>query len=168
MTGQLDARPRLVAPYFACAAQWYETIGIGVTGGELFEFVQRCLGDPFFGVHLNPGHFIHLDEWPSSPVCEGSQIALTSGMTLRLDIIPATGSAYHTTNIEDGVALADDALRAQLAQRYPGMLARVSVRRAFLADVLGIKLRPEVLPLSDLAGYLPPFWLAPQLAMRRT
>jgi len=24
-----------------------------------------------------------------------------------------------------------------------------------------------VLPLSNLAGYLPPFWLAPQLAMRR-
>ena len=27
--------------------------------------------------------------------------------------------------------------------------------------------RPEVLPLSNLAGYLPPFWLAPNLAMRR-
>jgi hypothetical protein len=24
-----------------------------------------------------------------------------------------------------------------------------------------------VLPLSNLAGYLPPFWLAPDLAMRR-
>ena len=32
-------------------------------------------------------------------------------MTLQLDIIPATGSAYHTTNIEDGVALADETLR---------------------------------------------------------
>jgi hypothetical protein len=36
-----------------------------------------------------------------------------------------------------------------------------------MADVLGIELRPEVLPLSDLAGYLPPLWLSPQLAMRR-
>jgi hypothetical protein len=40
-------------------------------------------------------------------------------------------------------------------------------RRQFLAGALGIELRPEVLPLSNLAGYLPPFWLSPHLAMRR-
>ena len=162
-----DYVQRLVAPYFACAADWYETIGIGVTGGELFEVARRHLGDPFFGVHLNPGHFIHLDEWPSSPVYEGSGVVLQSGMALQLDIIPAPGSAYHTTNIEDGVALADADARGQLEARYPALWRRVCQRRAFMAGVLGITLRPEVLPLSDLAGYLPPFWLSPQLAMRR-
>ena len=162
-----DYVDRLVAPYFACAAEWYETVGIGVTGGELFEVMRRHLADPFFGVHLNPGHFIHLDEWPSSPVYAGSAVALDSGMALQLDIIPATGTAYHTSNIEDGVALADDALRAELGARYPGMWQRVLARRAFMADVLGISLKPEVLPLSNLAGYLPPLWLSPQLAMRR-
>lgn len=162
-----DYVERLVAPYFACACEWYETIGIGVTGGELSDLVQRHLGDPFFGVRLNPGHFIHLDEWPSSPVFPGSTVALQSGMTLQLDIIPATGTAYHTTNIEDGVALADDAARAELAARYPGLWQRVGRRRSFMAGALGIKLRPEVLPMSNLAGYLPPYWLAPGLAMRR-
>jgi Xaa-Pro aminopeptidase len=162
-----DYVQRLVAPYFACAADWYETIGIGVTGGELFEVARRHLGDPFFGVHLKPGHFIHLDEWPSSPVYEGSEVVLRSGMALQLDIIPATGSAYHTTNIEDGVALADADLRERLAASYPALWRRVCQRRAFMAGVLGITLRPEVLPLSNLAGYLPPFWLSPQLAMRR-
>jgi Xaa-Pro aminopeptidase len=162
-----DYVDRLVAPYFACAAEWYETIGIGVTGGELFEVARRHLSDPFFGVHLNPGHFIHLDEWPSSPVYAGSSVVLASGMTLQLDIIPATGTVYHTSNIEDGVALADDALRAELAERYPGLWQRVETRRAFMAGALGIRLRPEVLPLSNLAGYLPPLWLSPQLAMRR-
>jgi len=54
------------------------------------------------------------------------------------------------------------------AARYPGLWQRVSARRAFMADVLGIRLKPEVLPLSNLAGYLPPLWLAPHLAMRRT
>jgi hypothetical protein len=162
-----DYVDRLVAPYFACAAQWYETIGIGVTGGELFSVAQRYLSDPFFGVRLNPGHFIHLDEWPSSPVYAGSDVALRSGMALQLDIIPATGTVYHTSNIEDGVALADAALRAELASRYPGLWQRVRARRAFMADVLGIRLKPEVLPLSDLAGYLPPLWLSPHLAMRR-
>jgi hypothetical protein len=163
-----DYVTRLVAPYFACAVEWYETVGIGVSGDELYQVARRHLSDPFFGVHLNPGHFIHLDEWPSSPVYQGSQVLLRSGMALQLDIIPATGTAYHTTNIEDGIALADDALRAELMARYPGMWQRVCTRRAFMADDLGIHLRPEVLPLSDLAGYLPPLWLAPQLAMRRS
>jgi len=162
-----DYVDRLVAPYFACACDWYETIGIGVTGGELSDLVQLRLGDPFFGVSLNPGHFIHLDEWPSSPVYPGSGVALRSGMTLQLDIIPATGSAYHTTNIEDGVALADEALRGELAARYPDLWRRVGQRRSFLAGMLGIQLKPEVLPLSNLAGYLPPYWLSPGLAMRR-
>ena len=162
-----DYVDRLVAPYFACACDWYETIGIGVTGGELFDLVQLRLGDPFFGVNLNPGHFIHLDEWPSSPVYPGSEVALRSGMTLQLDIIPATGSAYHTTNIEDGVALADETLRSELAARHPDLWRRVGQRRSFLAGVLGIQLKPEVLPLSNLAGYLPPYWLSPGLAMRR-
>jgi hypothetical protein len=162
-----DYVDRLVAPYFACACDWYETIGIGVTGGELSDLVRLRLGDPFFGVSLNPGHFIHLDEWPSSPVYPGSGVALRSGMTLQLDIIPATGSAYHTTNIEDGVALADEALRGELAARYPDLWRRVGQRRSFLAGMLGIQLKPEVLPLSNLAGYLPPYWLSPGLAMRR-
>lgn len=162
-----DYVERLVAPYFACAAQWYETIGIGVTGGELFAVKERYLSDPWFGVHLNPGHFIHLDEWPSSPVYADSPVALQSGMALQLDIIPATGTAYHTSNIEDGIALADAALRAQIAARYPGMWERIGKRRTFMAEVLGITLKPEVLPLSNLAGYLPPFWLSPHLAMRR-
>jgi hypothetical protein len=165
--GASDYVERLVAPYFACAAEWYETIGIGVTGGQLYDLVKRRLGDPFFGVHLNPGHFIHLDEWPSSPVYAGSDVVLRSGMALQLDIIPATGTVYHTTNIEDGVALADEAARDDLAARYPGLWQRVTTRRQFMAEVLGIQLRPEVLPMSNLAGYLPPFWLAPHLAMRR-
>jgi hypothetical protein len=94
-------------------------------------------------------------------------VVLTSGMALQLDIIPATGTAYHTTNIEDGIALADEAARDDLAARYPGLWQRVTTRRTFMAEVLGIRLRPDVLPLSDLAGYLPPYWLSPHLAMRR-
>ncbi len=31
-----------------------------------------------------------------------------------------------------------------------------------MADVLGIRLKPEVLPFSNLAGWLPPFLLAPE------
>ena len=31
-----------------------------------------------------------------------------------------------------------------------------------MADVLGIRLKPEVLPFSNLQGYLPPFILSPR------
>jgi hypothetical protein len=41
---------RLVQPYFAAAVEWYELLGIGVRGGELYDVVHRRLGDPFFGL----------------------------------------------------------------------------------------------------------------------
>jgi Xaa-Pro aminopeptidase len=165
-TAIADYVDKLVVPYFRAVAQWYEHIGIGVSGGELFDIIHRHLGDPFFGVTLNPGHLIHLDEWLSSPIERGSTQRLRSGMAIQVDVIPATGTAYHTTNIEDGIALADAALRQQFAQKYPDAWGRIQRRRAFMRDVLGIRLKEEVLPFSNIPAYLPPFWLAPRRAMR--
>ena len=136
------------------------------SGGQLHAIVQRHLGDPFFGIFLNPGHQLHLDEWVNSPVFAGSTIELRSGMALQCDIIPATGTPYFTTNIEDGVALADESLRAELSSRFPEAWTRIEARRRFMIDMLGIDLHPDVLPLSNLAGHLPPFLLRPDRAMR--
>lgn len=157
-----DYVERLAAPYFACAAQWCETVGIGVAGGEIDALVKRHLGAPFFNVTLNPGHLIHLDEWMNTPIYPGSREVLQSGQAIQLDIIPATGTAYFTSNIEDGLALLDERGRARLAERHPGVWRRIEGRRAFMAEKLGIRLKPETLPLSNLAGYLAPFLLAPQ------
>jgi hypothetical protein len=156
---------KLVAPYFSAAAAWYETVGIGVKGGDIHKAVMAHVGDPFFGVGLNPGHLIHLDEWVHSPIKKKSKMKLRSGMALQCDIIPATGTDYFMSNIEDGIALADDKLRAALAAKFPEMWGRVEKRRAFMQDVLGIALKPEVLPFSNIAGWLPPYWLSPELAM---
>jgi hypothetical protein len=161
-----DYVERLVAPYFQAIAAWYATVGIGVTGGELYRAIFDRLGDPFFGIALNPGHLLHLDEWLNSPVYEGSTELLQSGMAIQVDVIPATGSAYYTSNIEDGIALADAELRAAFAQHYPEAWGRIQARRAFMQDVLGMQLKPEVLPFSNIPAYLPPFWLSPQRAMR--
>jgi hypothetical protein len=161
-----DYIDKLVAPYFRAVAEWYEHIGIGVTGGELFDIIDRNLGDAFFGVSLNPGHLIHLDEWVSSPIFRGSTQRLRSGMALQVDVIPATNTPYHTTNIEDGIALADEALRQSFEQQYPHAWKRIQQRRTFMHDMLGIHLKPEVLPFSNIPAYLPPFWLSPQQAMR--
>ena len=161
-----DYVEKLVAPYYQAIVAWYEKVGIGVTGGSLYRLIHDRIGDPFFGVHLNPGHLIHLDEWVHSPIYEGSTETLRSGMALQVDVIPATGTAYYTSNIEDGIALADEALRAAFAAQYPEAWKRIQARRAFMQEALGITLKPEVLPFSNIPAYLPPFVLAPQRAMR--
>jgi hypothetical protein len=160
-----DYVDRLVAPYFRAIAEWYGTMGIGITGGQLYEIIDRHLGDPFFGISLNPGHQIHLDEWVNSPIFAGSTVELKSGMALQVDIIPATGGDYFTTNIEDGIALADDELRDGFARKHPEAWNRIQARRSFMADKLGIRLKPEVLPFSNIAAYLPPFLLRPDRVM---
>ncbi|WP_343418548.1 hypothetical protein [Candidatus Flexifilum breve] len=71
-----------------------------------------------------------------------------------------------STNIEDGIALADDALRAEFAQKYPEAWERIQARRRFMEQMLGITLKPEVLPFSNLQGYLTPYVLNPRLALR--
>jgi hypothetical protein len=160
-----DYVDRLVAPYFTAVSEWYEALHVGQVGGVLQEIVDRHLGDPFFGIFLNPGHQLHLDEWVNSPVFPGSTIELKSGMTLQCDIIPATGTEYFTTNIEDGLALADQTLRTEFASAYPEAWARIETRRTFMIQTLGIDLHPDVLPFSNLAGHLPPFLLRPDQAM---
>jgi hypothetical protein len=160
-----DYVERLVAPYFEAVAEWYCALRIGQTGGTLQAVIDRRLSDPFFGIFLNPGHLLHLDEWVASPFGPESAIELRSGMALQCDIIPATGSDYFTTNIEDGIVLADRGLRDELEQRDPQMMGRVRARRAFMRDALGIDLHEDVLPLSNIAGWLPPFLLDTSQAM---
>ena len=163
-----DYVEKLAAPYFACAAEWYETIGVGVTGGAIDALVRR-LGSPFFTPFLNPGHLIHLDEWLNSPVYPGSQERFMSGQAIQCDIIPALASdEYFTINIEDGVALLDERGRDEFAERYPSAWARIEARRAFMADTLGIRVKPEVLPFSNIPAYLPPFLLSPRQVFVRT
>ena len=86
-------------------------------------------------------------------------------MALQCDIIPATGTPYFTTNIEDGLALADESLRAAFASAAPDAWARIQARRQFMTETLGIELHPDVLPFSNLAAHLPPFLLRTDRAM---
>ena len=163
--GIQDYVQRLVGPYFEAVAEWYGALHVGQLGGALHEIVARHLGDPFFGIFLNPGHQIHLDEWVNSPISAGSTIELRSGMAFQVDIIPATGTDYFTTNIEDGIALADETLREAFAARYPATWSRIQARRRFMNDALGITLHPDVLPFSNIPAYLPPFLLRPDRVM---
>lgn len=160
-----DYVEKLVAPYFEAAAAWYQTIRIGVSGAELDHAVRSRIGTPFFNLLLNPGHLIHLDEWVNTPIYPDSRETLHANSAIQIDIIPATGSVYHTTNIEDGVVLLDESGRDELRERAPAAIERMRARRAFMEDSLGIRLAQELLPMSNISGYLPPYLLAPQLAM---
>jgi hypothetical protein len=162
-----DYADAFVIPYWEAAAEWYETIGIGVSGGDIDARMRARLDNEFFKLSLNPGHLLHIDEWMHTPVRPGSTDVFRSGQAVQLDMIPAPGNSYFTTNIEDGIALLDDRGRASFAERFGEAWGRIEARRAFMADGLGIRLKPEVLPFSNLAGWLPPYLLNPGLAISR-
>jgi hypothetical protein len=86
-------------------------------------------------------------------------------MALQVDIIPATGTPWFTTNIEDGIAIADAGLRTAFASAYPDAWLRVQRRRTFMREALGIDLHPDVMPFSNIPAFLPPFLLRPDRAM---
>lgn len=85
-------------------------------------------------------------------------------MTVQMDIIPSM-APYGTPNAEDGIAIADEALRRELAEQYPEVWARMQARRDVMERVLGISLKPEILPLSNLCGIYAPFLKNPGLVL---
>lgn len=147
-------------PYFAVMGEWFARLKIGTPGGELHALIAEKLPFEKFGIFLNAGHLIHLDEWLSSPIYDGSIIPLRSGMVMQVDVIPSS-PIYTSTRMEDGVVLADTALRARLAAQFPDCHARCQARRVFMADTLGIELPEEILPLSNIPAIVPPFFLRP-------
>jgi len=160
-----DARDYIQAfagPYVEAMGEWFDLLRIGTPGGELARLIDEKLPFDRFGISLNPGHLIHLDEWLSSPIYAGSDVPLHSGMAIQVDVIPFS-DVYASTRMEDGVVLADRALRRELEQRFPACAARCQARRAFMGDVLGIDLPEEVLPLSNIPAIVPPFFLNPNL-----
>ena len=160
-----DFFQRYVRPYFLAQAAWYATVGIDVTGGEVFATVDDTLAgaDATFRPSLNPGHLISYDEWLNSPIEHGSTIRLASGMAIQCDIIPAPMPSGTALNCEDSIVLADEPLRNDLKQKFPDLWTRIEATRALMHRELGISLKPEVLPISLANAYLPPAWLAPEM-----
>lgn len=154
-----------VRPYFLAQAAWYATVGIGVTGGEVFAAVDRALSEAgaTFRPALNPGHLISYDEWVHSPIERDSPTRLASGMALQCDIIPTPLPDGTALNCEDTIVLADAALRGEIAARHPTLWARIERNRALMTEWLGLTLRPETLPLSLANAYLPPAWMSPEV-----
>ena len=140
---------------------WLQLLKIGTTGDTLDRAIRDRLPFDRFGITLNAGHLIHLDEWLSSPVYPGCDITIHSGMAVQIDVIP-TSTRYFSTRMEDGVVIADASLRRRIQLDYPQCYERMHQRRNFMTDVLGFERHDEVLLLSNIAGIAPPFLLRPQ------
>src|SRR4029434_5656900 len=78
--------PRFAANYFAVTAAWYESLAVNVPAGDVFCAVEAVRDSQLCEFALNPGHYLHLDEWVNSPFAPGSAVVLDSGMVLQMDI----------------------------------------------------------------------------------
>jgi hypothetical protein len=145
--------------YFETVVTWYENIGIGVSAATVTKAVEAARDAIVFDFAVNTGHTIHLDEWVNSPFTPDSDAVLYSNMALQMDIIPLSKNGFVCANMEDGVVLADADLRAAWAARYPASWQRIVARRAFMIEVLGINIKDDVLPMSNIPAYYAPYFL---------
>ena len=67
--------------------------------------------------------------------------------------------------MEDGIVLLDQEDRKIFEKKYPEAMQRINERRIFMKDKLGINLKPEVMPLSNIPAYLNPFILSKNLTV---
>jgi hypothetical protein len=104
----------------------------------------------------------------NSPFTKGSKVRLYSGMALQMDIIPVPKKESVCANMEDGIALADENLRNQWAAKFPESWKRVTARREFMINQIGIKLKPEILPLSNIPAYYTPYLMSKQLVAMKS
>ena len=148
---------RVFANYFAVVRAWYSALRLGATGGEVFEAAESVRDASLLDFALNPGHYLHLDEWVNSPFARGSNVRLRSGMAIQADIIPVSKGPFCYANLEDGVVLADEQLRERLRTMDPALMRRVERRRRYMIDVLGYVLDDCVLPLGNTSGWLAPY-----------
>jgi len=162
-----DARDYIetfVAPYMQAMSRWCAMMVPGTSGGAIWQEMQRLLPFETFNLVLNPGHLIGLDEWLSSPIYEGSDEPLASGMAMQMDVIPGH-PVYGSTRMEDGYVIADTALRAELTAQFPAVAARCAARAQFMREVIGMDVPDCLLPLADTCGIIAPWLLDPGLVM---
>lgn len=151
-------------PYYKAAITWLSMMKIGTSCADIYRAIEEALPKDTYHWVLNPGHYTSAEEWSSSPVYPGSSVKIKSGMLLQLDIIPSV-PGYGGVSAEDGIAIADSNLRDALQTQYPETWQRIVDRKAYLSDELRIQLPEEVLPMSDILGYLRPLLLAKDYAL---
>ena len=152
-----------VEPYMQTQMLWYESLHLGMSGGEIHRRVMQRLAIAPFKPSLNPGHLGSIDEWSHTPIRPDSDDPIRSGQLIQCDIIPDNTPTGTALNCEDTVAIADATLRAELATLAPDLWQAIKARREYLRTAIGIILPEEVLPLSLANARYAPAWLQPDL-----
>jgi hypothetical protein len=156
---------RLAIPYWRTIVAWYEGVRVGMTGDSAYRMLTEACRIEGLRSTLFVAHLQDWEDCPNSPMRPGIQRPLRSGMLLAVDIFVDANGPQGMVHCEDTVALADIELRAELSDRYPEVWRRVEGRRRFLVERLGIDVNPDILPFSVIPAYLPPLWLAPEMAL---
>jgi hypothetical protein len=157
---------KLIENYLTVVRAWYAALRVGVSAGEVWAAAESARDDSLYTFCVNPGHYLHLDEWVSSPFYQGSELPLPSGSSLQADIIPVARDGGISVNMEDGLVLADADLRRQLELGEPETFRRMQLRRRFMINELGYELHEDVLPLGNIPGVYFPCLLDTSLAVR--
>jgi len=153
----------LASPYYTAIVAWLENIRIGMSGGEMYNFINGVLPQDVYHWGLCPGHLTADEEWLSSPIYENSDELIKSGMIFQTDIIPHV-AGYDGVSAESTVAIADDVLKAEIREKYPELWSRILKRKEYIKNILGIRLSDDVLPLCSTVAYLRPYLLNKKLA----
>ena len=156
----------VVKPYYNAICTWLETLKCGMTGKDVYDLVERVLPKSRYNWTLCPGHLVADEEWLASPIYEGSEEMLQSGMLLQTDIIPGV-PGYGGVSVESTVCLADTALRKQIARENPALWERIQARRRYITEELHINLSEDVQPMCSTVGYMRPYLLDHTRAMKR-
>ena len=146
-------------PYFKAVKTWYETVKVGASSRSVFDNVMSILGDKKFGVSLNPGHQIHMEEWINSPFRQDRDHRLVSGMAFQCDIIAFPGEPFVGVHVEDNAIIADEQLRSEINKTYPDVWKRFTIKREMMRETLGINIDESLLPVSTIQAHFHPFLL---------
>lgn len=164
---QASAFEALALNYFDVVSSWYEKVAVGVDSATVARELDGIRDSSVYEFMLNPGHQLHYEEWSYSTFWQDTSHILRSGEVIQCDVIPVVGRADITINIEDGVALADEGLRTELANDYPELWERVVARKEFLRERIGVEVHDSLLPLCASPLWHSPYAFNPTLNLTR-
>ena len=136
--------------FWEATVLWLEEARVGASCARLYDAVMGKIGQPEYGVSLNPTHYSGSDEWTNSPMSKDSKHSVMDGSHIQVDIIASRSRPQMTAICEDCVVIAGKDLRMALKEEYPQAYERVLRRQEAARSVLGIRLHDDVLPMSNL------------------
>lgn len=154
----------VVYPYFQAYKWWLDNLNIGTKGGDFYQAFSEFYPQTTYGWNLCPGHLVADEEWLSSPFYKDSDATIQSGYIFQLDFIPSQAN-HNGVSAESTIAVADAALREEIKIKQPELWSRISKRKDYLKEALGLALPEHLLPLASTFAYYRPFLLDKKTAI---